>query len=113
MSEAKIGQLIVDICSLVDFVFERFDAFITSPLMTFPVRACGMVPIVLPPGGIIQHHCTGGHQYIDHAVQVVGFNMNGTFTCMHGTVHTCMEALYRHICDSRLWLGAVWLYYLP
>lgn len=26
-------------------------------------------------GGIIQHHCTGN--VIDHAVQIVGFNMTG------------------------------------
>ena len=28
-------------------------------------------------GGIIQHHCDNSPTIVDHAVQVVGYNMNG------------------------------------
>ena len=32
---------------------------------------------VISAGGIIQHHCDGDPSEVDHAVQVVGYDMNG------------------------------------
>ncbi len=50
------------------------------------------VPTPTNPGGIIQHHCTGEHKYIDHAVQVVGYDMNGMSNCGWNEVIIMVQA---------------------
>ena len=42
--------------------------YLSPPLPSPPLS------LLFLPGGIIQHHCTSDP--IDHAVQVVGFNLN-------------------------------------
>ena len=43
-------------------------------LLSFSSSSLSPLSLLFLPGGIIQHHCTSDP--IDHAVQVVGFNLN-------------------------------------
>ena len=47
---------------------------------------------VVPVGGIIQHHCSGFPESVDHAVQVVGYDLTGklyTYNLQH-LDHLCL-----------------------
>lgn len=79
-------------------------------------------------GGIIQHHCDSSSIYVDHAVQIVGYDLTGIYTssrcmacvshaiCVRGRPCSILDSEEhvgnrlgrRRICETQVWSEYVW-----